>query len=120
MGNFTEDERPVEHIECMCGDANHVTRFVWWRDECYSWKDGKKVYPEECDKYWHEISIETQLNLRWPWWRRIWLAIKYIFGMQCRYGHWNEATLSYDEVKKLKNMCERFLADQEAKNCWRK
>lgn len=105
MGNWTPEEHPVEYVECQCGDVNHVTRFCWWR-----WEQDKD------DDYWHELSIETQLNLKWPWWRRVWLAIRYIFGMQCRYGHWNEGALTVDEVKKLKEICERFIADEEAKS----
>lgn len=105
MGNWTPEERPVEYLECICCDVNHVTQFAWWRDET-----------DDDDPYWDELSIETQLNPRHSWYKRIWLALKYIFGYQCRYGHWSEATLQVDEVKRLKEICERFIADDETKH----
>ena len=104
MGNWTEHERPVRHIECMCGDSSHVTRFVWWRWEC----DPK-------DPYWDELSVETQMNIKWPWWRRVWLAVRYVFGMQCRYGHWNEASFGRNEVKKLIEVCQEYVQHIEEK-----
>ena len=113
MGNWTPEERPIRYVECMCGDSSHVTRFVWWRWETDTYKNGKKV--EDPDPFYDEISVETQMNLQWPWYKRVWLAVKYVFGMQCRYGHWHEASFGESEVKKIIEVCQEYVQHIEDK-----
>lgn len=105
MGNWSPEQHPVRYIECSCGDSSHVTRFAWWRWEC-----------DPNDTYWDELSVETQMNLQYPWYRRVWLAVKYVFGMQCRYGHWHEASFRKTEVEKLVEVCQEYIKNIEEKD----
>ena len=104
MGNWSEQDHPIRYIECSCQDSQHVTRFSWWR-----WENDLN------DTYWDELCIETQLNLVYPWYKRVWLGIKYIFGYQCKYGHWYEATFQKEEVKKLIEVCQEYVENIEEK-----
>ena len=52
----------IKYIECACGDMEHVLRLSYFLD------DG-------------ELSIQYHLALYQSWHKRIWYAVKYIFGI---------------------------------------
>jgi len=81
-----------EYIECECGTPEHTLRFTW--------EDG----PD-----WPEIYVEVHLDHHYGIFKRIWYGIRYIFGFKSVYGQFDEATLSYDKVKQLKTLCERWM-----------
>ena len=80
------------YIECMCHSTEHVFKIM--TDNHYT----KKDYPE--------MTVEVQLNQYRNIFKRIWVAIKYVFGYQCKYGHWDCTMLAPDEVERLKDICE--------------
>lgn len=59
----------IEYLECSCYSDEH--RLVMSYDEEYN-----------------EIHISFFLR-HYTFFRRIWIAIKYIFGYKCKYGHWD-------------------------------
>jgi len=69
----------TKHLDCDCGCADHIIRFI------YDDEDG-------------DLWLEVQLTKTHGFFKRIWLAIKYIFGYNCRYGHW-DCTLIKPEDK---------------------
>jgi hypothetical protein len=89
-------ERDCHYVECNCTSAEHALRLTLDDDE---------ELPA--------IYVEVQLNRYHGFFGRLWLAIRYVFGYECRYGHWDEATLMGDEVRKLRDLCNRHLEQWE-------
>jgi hypothetical protein len=84
-------KRDTEYLECCCTSAEHLLRFTFWKGEC------------------PEIYIDVQLNRFHGFWKRLWRGIRYIFGYECRYGHWDETVLLGDQVRQLRAMCDKHL-----------
>ena len=80
------------YIECVCTSAEHTMRFMLDDDE---------LYPH--------IYVEMQLSQSLGFFKRLWRAVKYVFGYECKYGHWDETLLTANEVKKLRDLCDRHL-----------
>jgi hypothetical protein len=91
--------RDCHYIECNCTSAEHTLRLTLDDDE-----DLPAIY------------TEVQLNPYHGFFGRLWLAVKYLFGHRCRYGHWDEATLMGDEVRKLRDLCNRHLEQWESRH----
>lgn len=81
----------TKYFECVCSCYLHNIRLVWFQD------DWMKEHNEE-----KELYIDIMLNHYQPFWKRIWIAIQYIFKKEsCR--PYDCVTLSYDEAIKLKD-----------------
>ncbi len=84
----------ITYFECDCNSCDHVLRMISdneWPDECY---------------------IETHLkNL--SFFKRLCLAVKYVFGFQSKYGHWEEYIWNKEKVIQMKNFCEEFLKENK-------
>lgn len=86
----------THYFDCHCGSAEHTLRFVMNKED-------------------NELYTEIYLNQWRQPWKRIWVAIKYIFGFKCRYGHWDCWTLDPEEVKRLRDMCNEFIENNNEK-----
>ena len=58
-----------KHFECKCYSPEHRLTFF------YNIDDG--------------LMASIFLNEYRRWYQRIWVAIKFVFGYKCRYGHWD-------------------------------
>lgn len=83
----------TEYFECSCGSDEHTIRFV-------------------LDKKDKEIYLCVFLNQYRPWWKRIWIALKYVFGYKCKYGHWDNWTMVSTDVERLQKMCSDFIKEK--------
>ena len=81
-------------FECSCGGGEHTLKFVLCKDE-----DDPCIYAD--------VFLD-QYN---PCWKRVWLAIKYIFGYKTRYGHFGCWEMKDYDAKRLRAMCDEFLKD---------
>lgn len=81
-----------EYVECNCSCEYHTLRFTWDPDP-------------ECP----EVYVSVFLNPYFGFFRRLWLAIKYIFGFKSKYGHFDETVLMHDQLKQIRGLCDRFL-----------
>lgn len=70
--------RPDDHLylECSCGSPDHIVRFYRTND------------PE-----WDDVGVNVQMSPYLPWWRRAWVAAKYVFGDNAR-CHWGDGLIS--------------------------
>lgn len=68
-------------IRCVCHSPKHQAIFSYDPDE------------KDCPELWMEIHLCHYENF----FRRVWIALKYIFGYRCEYGHWD--CLLLDEAK---------------------
>lgn len=80
-------ERPEIFI-CECGSLEHS--YAFWYDE-----ETKDIHFMP-----HLISYRN-------FFKRIWVAIKYIFGYQCRYGHFDSMIINPEDIKKLRGYFDR-------------
>ncbi len=63
----------TEFFECVCRSDAHVVKF---RLDTYSRNDT-------------ELYLSFFLSQYHNFFGRLWIAIKYLFGCGCRYGHWD-------------------------------
>lgn len=67
----------IKYFECDCWDFEHIMRFVYDKPDKVELKlpDGntKEVY------MWDDIYLETLLNDRNNFLKRLWIALRYIF-----------------------------------------
>lgn len=74
------------YITCSCNSSEHTARII---------DDGEDLY------------LEVQLVKNNNIFKRIWLAIRYILGYNCRYGHWDCTIIDDKEGKKLYHFLKR-------------
>ncbi|MFA5049155.1 MAG: hypothetical protein WC516_09085 [Patescibacteria group bacterium] len=79
-------------LNCDCTSSEHIVRFIIDNDE---------VYPH--------IYINIQLSSSRVFFCRLWNAIKYVFGYECKYGHWDEVMLTSSSVEELRDLCNEHL-----------
>lgn len=65
------------YFDCACDSSEHIIRFIIDEDVD---KIGKK---------YRDIYLEIQLSQSNNWFKRLWKGIRYIFGYECKYGHWD-------------------------------
>lgn len=63
----------IFNVNCACGANEHHMTFTYY--------DGD-----------NEVYVQYFLQSQ-PFWKRLILGIKYIFGYKCRYGHFGETVL---------------------------
>lgn len=84
-------------VICECRSEEHLIRLL---------------YDQE-DK---EITMNTFLCPRYYWYERIWVAIKYIFGYRCRWGHWDSFIFSKLAVDSLQDFINKYYDDHKFKS----
>ena len=88
-----------EYFECACHSFDHTLRFVLDLDENVA----------EDDWSFPTIYAEVMLGHYLPWYKRVWLGIKYIFGydVQFAYSCW-EINHESDTPDKMIDMLEKL------------
>lgn len=72
---------------CECNSVEHQIIFSYFEDA-----DSTDVY------------MTVHLVPEYRIWKRIWYAIKYIFGYRCKYGHFDEFIFKKEDVNKLQSI----------------
>jgi len=75
-------------IICGCGDTSHHLIFT----------------PDEEDP---EVWLYYQLDLK-PWYKRIFLGFKYIFGFQSKYGMYGELLINETNIDKFEEIIDHI------------
>jgi len=73
----------VKYIDCACKSPDHVIRLGKFDDE---------------DEAWLEVQLPSYHNV----FKRIWMAIKYVFGYKCRYGYWDCFIIHKEEAEQIR------------------
>jgi len=81
-------------FECKCGSDDHTLRFT-------------------LDKEDREIYTSVFLNNYRNIFKRLFIAIRYIFGYKCEYGHWDCWIMRNEDVQNLSKMLENFNNEKE-------
>jgi len=82
----------THYFECTCGAPDHTLRFVIDK--------GDKEWPPT-------MYTEVMMSHFRPWHKRVWIAIRYMFGMDTpdHYGGWE---LNREDADRLIKMLEDF------------
>ena len=94
------DSREIHHTVCNCGSPDHIVRFAY---------DSDMESDEVC---WIEVQLRQWRSV----WKRIYVAIRYILGYECRYGHWDCTTIDLTEAHKLHDFLGRAIASKESQS----
>jgi hypothetical protein len=86
----------TSYYECQCECSDHTIRFVYDPDE-------NELYTEVQLYQYHNIFV------------RIWLAIKYIFGYECKYGHWDCWMLKNEDCNGIKELLDKVIDGRKNK-----
>ena len=89
-----DSDMKTEYFDCDCGSSEHTLRFCYF----VPFKDEPA-----------EIHTEIFLNQYRSVWQRIRIAIKYVFGYKCRYGHWDVWTLKRNDCERLKGLLDKMI-----------
>lgn len=76
---------------CQCSNTEHQLIFSYFLDD-------KEVYVS--------VHLTPEYNI----WKRVWMAIRYIFGYKCRYGHFDEFIFKKSDAGRLQKVVN-FLKD---------
>jgi hypothetical protein len=83
-------------VVCECRSPEHVIQLI--------------ANTEKADPTVLYISVQlTPL----PWRKRLWGAIRYVFGYQCRYGHWDEAMIGAEEALHVHDFLSKTLEEKK-------
>ena len=86
----------THYFECGCGADEHTLRFTLDLDD-------------EDEPGGKAIHTSIFLNNHYHWYKRLWIATKYLFGYKCKYGHWDSWILYEPDAHRLKLMLEEFI-----------
>lgn len=85
----------TEFFECACGGDEHTIRFML--------DDDGRVYST------------VFLNNYRSFWKRIWVATRYVFGYKCKYGHWDCWIMRYEDISRLRQMLDKMEKEDPCK-----
>ena len=77
------------YIDCLCESPDHMIRISYDDDDCW---------------------VEVQLNYYLPWYKRVWNALRYIFGAQPKWGgHWDVTLLDVRKAIEVRNILSEYI-----------
>ncbi len=82
----------MEPMFCECMSPEHNIRFCFMID-----KDPNRS----------EISVDVHMSHYLPWYRRVWLAVKYVLGIETR-SHYDTFMMSRVDATRLRGLLEDF------------
>lgn len=89
------DEDKMLYIRCACHTPEH--HFIL--------HDG----PDYNGDYEPWVYLETHLFNYLPWYKRIWPAIRYIFGYKSRYGNFDSINIGEKDMVKIRDFFDEAI-----------
>lgn len=86
---------------CDCGDVSHQFIVSWYPDD-EDWRD--------------MLYFQVHLNQTNGFWKRLWIAVQYLFGHRSNFGSFDEILLNKHSAKQLQEALNRFIAANEKKS----
>jgi len=90
-----DDDRVVHYIECSCTDSEHTIRLTRYKDD-------------EWDQW---VYVSYYMGNHDNIFKRVWTAIKYVFGYKSRYGDFGETLIDVEEAQKIVDYLQDTLED---------
>jgi hypothetical protein len=88
----------THHVICECHSPDHVLQF--------SHAEGM----DEDQICWTQVQLHQYRSI----WQRLVVAVKYVFGYKCRYGHWDCTLIDLKQGKALRDYLNRAIEAKEA------
>ena len=85
-------KRESEFFKCVCESNEHTVMFEL--DHFY--------------KNYVELSMSIFLNQYRGFFRRLLIAVKYLFGYKCKYGHWDCVILKSEDTDRLIELLQKY------------
>lgn len=82
-------------VGCQCHWAEHEVRLLYFGSE-----------PDEC---YVTFNLEPYENVL----KRLWLALRYVFGYRSRFGEYGEIIIGPKDAVAIQTFLARFLAKEE-------
>jgi hypothetical protein len=89
----------TEFFDCLCHSNNHLVRFTLDSGDDPA------------------LFLSYQLIPHKHIFKRIWVAVKYIFGNPIKYGHWQETLLDYKDSSRLYDLLDMYHFALNGKKC---
>lgn len=86
----------TEYYECECRSPQHTLKFSLDQEDGHA-----------C------MYTYVFLDFCQPWYKRIWTAIKYVFGYKSKYGHFDCFSFKPEDVEKLGNLVKTYYRIQK-------
>lgn len=83
-------------IVCSCGCSEHLIRL-----QQFDWVREGKILDTD-------IGVSIHLSQHAGFFRRLWTAIKYVFGHRSEYGDFDEILLEDKDIDEIINFCEEY------------
>ena len=74
------DDPRNHYIICACSSDEHTLRLMHFKSDPKAGNDFDEVY-------W-----SVYLNA-YPWYKRLWIAVRYVFGYRSKFGDWDSGPL---------------------------
>lgn len=94
-------------FECQCGLNEHRLIFHFYEEDYFN-----------CGKDEPEIFVSIHLDPDRPWWRRCWLAFKYICNIPHGYGHFDCFLLCHTDASRFFELAHRYLTKTQEYWLW--
>lgn len=90
MDNISTELQFVEgHFDCSCHSPEHTFKLT------FDPEDG-------------ELYLTPFLANWYPWYKRVYAAIKYVFGYKSKFGHFDEVVVDPNKRAQLFDIIEKF------------
>lgn len=76
-------------FECQCSSDEHILKFI---------------YDEEDKELYTTIYLSQYRNI----FKRIWVAVRYIFGYKCKFGMWDCFLFKNEDIKELSELLKKI------------
>lgn len=93
MNKIIDGKREI--FICDCHSLEH--QYSFW-------------YDEEDNELWFEPHLYDNT---WPWYKRFWNRIKYVFGSKTVYGAWDSTIIKVDDIPRLTEFMNKVISEDK-------
>lgn len=79
----------AQFFDCECHSPEHTLRFAW---------------DDEDNQIYTEVYLSQYRNF----FKRLWVALKYVFGYRCKYGHWDCFLMQSKDAERLRALLDKL------------
>lgn len=79
------------YFECECHSDEHMLKFKFFPDD-----EDPMLYASVYLRHWQ------------PWYKRVWVAIKYVFGYKSKYGDFDCFSMNKEDANKFYNLAKKY------------
>ena len=100
---FEIPKERIEYFDCECMSSEHTLRFIYFPPYKYDKDDTEEG----------ELYTEVYLNNYRNVFKRIWIALRYIFSYPCKYGHFDCTIIKKEDYQRFKQLIDKVIEDEK-------